>query len=152
MLLSWVFALPQPCYSTFQLMFFLKSRYQDRQMLICALMKWIVFILYVYCILSLLEVLYKWYMLTTKGNMKRRIWKYVFTLPTYTQLQIHIPFLGFVNGQEQCPVQYPRRRLIVRSLEVSKPRDWRFKLPHRFNNSQAPRQHCLSNFRAIGLF
>ena len=33
------------------------------------------------------------------------------------------------------------RRLIVRSREVSKPRDWQFKLSHRFEIWQAHRQH-----------
>ena len=36
--------------------------------------------------------------------------------------------------------QYPIRRLIVRSREVSKPRDWWLKLSHRFEIWQAPRQ------------
>ena len=38
--------------------------------------------------------------------------------------------------------QYPIRRLIVRSREVSKPRGWQFKLSYRFEIWQAHRQHC----------
>ena len=42
----------------------------------------------------------------------------------------------------RAPFQYPMRRLIVRSREVSKPRDWQFQLSHRFEIWQARRQHC----------
>ena len=42
----------------------------------------------------------------------------------------------------RAPSQYPKRRLIVRSREVSKPRDWYFKLSYRFEIWQAHRQHC----------
>ena len=42
----------------------------------------------------------------------------------------------------QAPFQYPIRRLIVRSREVSKPGDWLFKLSHRFEIWQALRQPC----------
>ena len=41
-----------------------------------------------------------------------------------------------------APSQYPKRRLIVRSREVSKPRDWYFKLSNRFEIWQAHRQQC----------
>ena len=41
-----------------------------------------------------------------------------------------------------APSQYPKRRLFVRSREVSKPRDWYFKLSYRFEIWQAHRQHC----------
>ena len=41
-----------------------------------------------------------------------------------------------------APSQYPKRRLFVRSRKVSKPRDWYFKLSHRFEIWQAHRQHC----------
>ena len=40
------------------------------------------------------------------------------------------------------PSQYQKRRLIVRSREVWKPRDWYFKLSYRFEIWQAHRQHC----------
>ena len=40
------------------------------------------------------------------------------------------------------PFQYPIRRVIVRSRKVSKPRDWQFKLSHRFEIWQANRQQC----------
>ena len=42
----------------------------------------------------------------------------------------------------RAPSQYPKRRLFVRSRKVSKPRDWYFKLSHRFEIWQAHRQHC----------
>ena len=52
-----------------------------------------------------------------------------------------------------APFQYQIRRLIVRPREVSKPRDWQFKLLHRFDIwSAAVLPRCLSNFRAIGQF
>ena len=41
-----------------------------------------------------------------------------------------------------APSQYPRRRLFVRSREVTKPRDWYFKLSYRFEIWQAHRQQC----------
>ena len=41
-----------------------------------------------------------------------------------------------------APFQYQIRRLIVWSREVSKPRDWQFKLLHRFAIWQAHRQQC----------
>ena len=41
-----------------------------------------------------------------------------------------------------APSQYPKRRLIVRSREVSRPRDWYFKLSNRFEIWQAHRQQC----------
>ena len=41
----------------------------------------------------------------------------------------------------RAPSQYPKRRLFVRSRKVSKPRDWYFKLPYRFEIWQAHRQH-----------
>ena len=40
------------------------------------------------------------------------------------------------------PFQYPIRRLIVRSREVSKPRYWYFKSTHRLEIWQEHRQHC----------
>ena len=42
----------------------------------------------------------------------------------------------------RAPSQYPTRRLFVRSREVSKPRDWYFKLSYRFEIWQAHRQQC----------
>ena len=42
----------------------------------------------------------------------------------------------------RAPSQYPKRRLFVRSREISKPRDWYFKLSHRFEIWQAHRQQC----------
>ena len=42
----------------------------------------------------------------------------------------------------RAPSQYPKRRLFVRSREVSKPRDWYFKLSYRFEIWQAHRQQC----------
>ena len=42
----------------------------------------------------------------------------------------------------RAPSQYPIRRLIVRSREVLKPRDWYFKLSNRFEIWQAHRQQC----------
>ena len=42
--------------------------------------------------------------------------------------------------RSRAPSQYPKRRLIVRSREVSKPRDWYFKLSYRFEIWQAHRQ------------
>ena len=41
-----------------------------------------------------------------------------------------------------APSQYPKRRLFVRSCEVSKPRDWYFRLSYRFEIWQAHRQQC----------
>ena len=41
-----------------------------------------------------------------------------------------------------APSQYAKRRLFVRSREVSKPRDWYFKLSYRFEIWQAHRQQC----------
>ena len=46
------------------------------------------------------------------------------------------------EGASWSPFQYQIRRLIVRSREVSKPRDWEFKLSHRFDILQAHRQQC----------
>ena len=40
------------------------------------------------------------------------------------------------------PSQCPKRRLFVRSREVSKARDWYFKLSYRFEIWQAHRQQC----------
>ena len=50
--------------------------------------------------------------------------------------------LVFVWPMTWAPSQYPKRRLFVRSREVSKPRDWYFKLSHRFEIWQAHRQQC----------
>ena len=41
-----------------------------------------------------------------------------------------------------APSQYPKRRLFVRYREISKPRNWYFKLSHRFEIWQAHRQQC----------
>ena len=46
----------------------------------------------------------------------------------------------FITNRELS--QYPKRRLIVRSREVSKPRDLYLKLSDRFKNWQALRRHC----------
>ena len=57
-------------------------------------------------------------------------------------------WLGLVREQlyeeilTWAPSQYPKRRIFVRSREVSKPRDWYFKLSHRFEIWQAHRQQC----------
>ena len=45
-------------------------------------------------------------------------------------------------GVNWAPSQYPKRRLFVRSREVSKPRDRYFKLSYCFEIWQAHRQHC----------
>ena len=47
-----------------------------------------------------------------------------------------------VTKRGWAPSQYTKRRLFVRSREVSKPRDWYFKLLYRFEIWQAHRQHC----------
>ena len=54
------------------------------------------------------------------------------TEPTYHNLDL----------ADRAPSQYPKRRLFARSREVSKPRDWYFKLPYRFEIWQAHRQQC----------
>ena len=41
-----------------------------------------------------------------------------------------------------APSQYPKRRLIIRSREVSKPRDWYFELSYRLEIWHAHRQQC----------
>ena len=45
-------------------------------------------------------------------------------------------------AQSRGPSQYPKRRLIVRSREVSKPRDLYLELSDRSEIWQALRQHC----------
>ena len=51
--------------------------------------------------------------------------------------------IRYINRRDPwAPSQYPKRRLFVRSRKVSKPRDWYFKLPYRFEIRQAHRQHC----------
>ena len=54
----------------------------------------------------------------------------------------NIPNDAFTTFSNRAPSQYPKRRLFVRSRKVSKPRDWYFKLPYRFEIWQAHRQHC----------
>ena len=49
---------------------------------------------------------------------------------------------GLVRHAAWFPSQYTKRRLFVRSREVSKSRDWCFKLLHRFEIWQAHRQPC----------
>ena len=56
----------------------------------------------------------------------------------YRQNDIIIQFIV----RPWAPSQYPKRRLIVRSREVSKPRDWYFKLSCRFEIWQVHRQQC----------
>ena len=46
------------------------------------------------------------------------------------------------NLEIRVPFQYPIIRLIVRSREVSKPRDWLFELSHRLEIWQTNQQHC----------
>ena len=45
--------------------------------------------------------------------------------------------IGSIATATRTPSQYPKRRLFVRSSKVSKPRDWYFKLPYRFEIWQA---------------
>ena len=52
----------------------------------------------------------------------------------------------------RAPSQYPKRRLFVRSREVSKPRDWYFKLSHRFEIWQAHRPILNTNLAASRLY
>ena len=47
-----------------------------------------------------------------------------------------------ITGTIWAPSQYTKRCLFVRSREVSKSRDWYFKLLHRFEIWQAHRQPC----------
>ena len=42
----------------------------------------------------------------------------------------------------RVPFQYPTIDLLVRSREISKPRDYQFKLLYSFATWQAPQQHC----------
>ena len=49
---------------------------------------------------------------------------------------------GILYASNRAPFQYPIRRLILRSREVSKPRDWEFKSSHCFAIWQARRQRC----------
>ena len=46
------------------------------------------------------------------------------------------------SAATRAPFQYPIRRLIVRSREVSKSQDLYLELSDRFDIGQAPRQHC----------
>ena len=55
----------------------------------------------------------------------------------YTLLSLSIP----KQRGAWAPSQYPKRRLSVRSREVSKPRDWYFKLSYGYEIWQAHRQH-----------
>ena len=69
---------------------------------------------------------------TESGILHKKVWHF-------------IPEFGFkVCGGlwTRAPFQYPVRRLIVRSREVSKPRDLYLKLFDRSEIWQAPRQHC----------
>ena len=50
--------------------------------------------------------------------------------------------LRYDHFEVWAPFQYPIRRLIVRSREVSKPRDWYLELCDSSEIWQAPRQHC----------
>ena len=54
---------------------------------------------------------------------------------------VHYRNLSLINAF-WAPSHYPKRRLFVRSREVSKPRDWYFKLSHRFEIWLAHRQQC----------
>ena len=75
----------------------------------------------------------------------------------YTQIKLYDKHatskLGFDNSfhppvylvrlmEAATPFQYPIRRPVVKSREVSKLRDWQFKLLHRFKIWQAHGQHC----------
>ena len=48
----------------------------------------------------------------------------------------------FASQRTKALFYNPIRRLIIRSREVSKPRDWQFKLSDRFEIWQAHRQRC----------
>ena len=65
--------------------------------------------------------------------------RYLGSTPTGTAiLYYELPMLCYYWP----PFQYPIRRLIVRSREVSKPRDRQFKLSHRCEIWPAHRQQC----------
>ena len=51
-------------------------------------------------------------------------------------------FLTRIRASTWAPLQYAIRRLIVRSHEVSKPRDWCLELSDHSGLWQAPRKHC----------
>ena len=57
--------------------------------------------------------------------------------PNYLNLNENL-FIAWTRA----PVQYPIRRLIVRSRVVSKPRCWWFELSHRVEIWEEPRQQC----------
>ena len=80
----------------------------------------------------------------------RYIWIHVCYV-CIVHMSLYNNIMLFTTG---APSQYPKRRLFVRSREVSKPRDWYFKLSYRVEIWQTHRQQskCLSNFRVIGQF
>ena len=58
-------------------------------------------------------------------------------------------FTSSTDVATRAPFQHPTRRLIVRSNELSKPRDWEFKLLHRLEIWQA---HRLERCRGASQF
>ena len=76
---------------------------------------------------------------TNKGPVMERF-DFLFFKPEQSIKKIHSICRWFETPW--APSQYPKRRLFVRSREVSKPRDWYFKLSHRFEIWQAHRQQC----------
>ena len=75
-------------------------------------------------------------------------WKLRFPREKLTQFPS--PDHGISPWSPWAPSQYTKRRLFVRSREVSKPRDWYFKVMYRFEIALLPK--WLSSFRAIGQF
>ena len=74
---------------------------------------------------------------------------HLLNLRVFSQWKLRFPrekltqFLSWHQSMSPwAPFQYTKRRLFVRSREVSKPRDWYFKLLYRFEIWQAHRQHC----------
>ena len=94
----------------------------------------------------------QWSNSEVKGMDKFRWYK---TPKKQTKSESSSSFMGYTlfkgcRSRSRAPSQYPKRRLLVRSRKVSKPRDWYFKLSYRFEIWLLPK--CLSNFRAIGQF
>ena len=74
---------------------------------------------------------------------KGRVMQKVYSCNDVSMIPLWVPLLQYWYQKiPWAPSQYPKRSLIVRSREVSKARDWYFKLSYRFEIWQAHRQQC----------
>ena len=96
----------------------------------------------IFCLnLACMGCLYTWSRLSTHIWVSKQL-KLLIINRQYSRLLLMCTYLWLAKDSTRAPSQYPIRRVIVRSRQVSKPRNLYLELTDRSEIRQSPRQQC----------